>query len=147
MRLCAEIIAERVIQLQQDRDHHREQRAIDLQISMFEQQSVHFRMAKFNSQLPSLQVSACVTCSEKFPSLNVRTVPLGTGHTVYVVARTSISLNCTPQATTWIQAQYSLNYRSVCIFCCVYIYMLLIYLVKRLVYPILRVFCELLCIN
>ena len=109
MRLCAEIIAERVIQLQQDRDHHREQRAIDLQISMFEQQSVHFRMAKFNSQLPSLQVSACVTCSEKFPSLNVRTVPLGTGHTVYVVARTSISLNCTPQATTWIQVQYRLN--------------------------------------
>jgi len=39
---------------QRDRDHHRQQQAIDPQISMFEQQSVRTRMTKFHSELASL---------------------------------------------------------------------------------------------
>ena len=80
-RLHAESIAEREIRLREIEIIIRQQWAIDPQVPMFEQQSVHARMTKFHSQLASLQVLACVTCSEKFPGLNGRTVPLDIGHT------------------------------------------------------------------
>ena len=50
---------------EQDRESHRRRR---------ERQSVHTKMVNFHSHLAALQVSKYITCLEKFPGLNVRTV-------------------------------------------------------------------------
>ena len=65
-RLTYETPEETAARCEQDRESHRRQR---------EQQSVRTKMVNFHSRLAALQVSKCITCLEKFPGLNVRTLP------------------------------------------------------------------------
>ena len=64
-RLAHETPEETATRCEEDRESHRRRR---------EQQSVRTKIVNFHSHLAAIQVSKCVTCLEKFPGLNVRTV-------------------------------------------------------------------------
>ena len=64
-RLTHESPEETATRCEEDRESHRGRR---------EQQSVRTKIVNFHSHLAALQVSKCVTCLEKFPGLNVRTM-------------------------------------------------------------------------
>ncbi len=66
-RLNSENPEETEAQLQQDRESHQVQRAVQLQTPLFEQPSVRAKMASFHSQLATFEVSKCATCLENFP--------------------------------------------------------------------------------
>ena len=55
--------------LQLDRQRHRQQRDVNLDVPLFEQPVVHSKMLNFHSKLASLELYICTSCLERFPNL------------------------------------------------------------------------------
>ena len=73
-RLASEAPEHREERHQLDREWHRWQREINPLLPLLQQPAVHSKMTAFHSTIGALQVSYCITCSERFPGLNVRAI-------------------------------------------------------------------------
>lgn len=79
-RLHSESAEERENRLQQDRARH-VKHPRNSQIPLLDQTDVKRKMSKFHSDLLSLQVAQCDTCSETSPGLDINPVSSNTSHT------------------------------------------------------------------
>ena len=73
-RLASETPSEAQIRHEQDRENHRSRRNMDLALPLFQQPAVRSKMTNFHSKIAALEMSKCITCLEKFPTLNVKAV-------------------------------------------------------------------------
>ena len=73
-RLAAESRDVREARCEHDRESHRRWREVDPALSLFHQPAVHSKMLQFHSRIAALHISRCVTCSERFPSMNVTAI-------------------------------------------------------------------------
>ena len=75
-RLAAESYEETELRHQCDRDNHIQ--PCYSQQPLLHQSTVESKINKFHTSMASLQMSACVTCMEKFPGMTVKMTFAGT---------------------------------------------------------------------